>query len=389
MHKINNCFGVKVISTDEAFYNIKKDWNEVNSNSSKGCIFTSWEWLYTWWEVYQNNGERQLFVLVYSNSDKIITGIAPFQLVNNPKKYFPCGKQLIMLGTGETDGSAVFGEYMDLIITPGFEDEVISSFSSYIYKHKQLWDGLKFHQLLEGSHVSYLFKEQQNEIVQEISAQGYRTLVQLPKTNKEYLMSLKGKVRNNITRMLSRLEREQFYSIESIVKEEDVDSAILILAGLNRSRRGDLKKPSAFDQPNFVHFHQIIAKRLIVKKAITLRIMRFANEPVAATYQFVDKNMVHGYQSGFDAKQGNRYSLMTMLVTHEIANSIENKDIDYFNFMYSENESSYKKKYTGITETMYVISYSHNNLKGKTYRCIHGFIKEQVKKVVKLGNIPK
>ncbi len=85
---------VDVISNIDDFLALRQQWNEINEHSLKGNIFISWEWLYSWWETYQNQGNRSLYILCCTNSDNELLGIAPFQIVNNPKKYFPCSRQI-------------------------------------------------------------------------------------------------------------------------------------------------------------------------------------------------------------------------------------------------------------------------------------------------------
>lgn len=378
---------VSLISNDDEFESLCDSWRTLNEQSSKGNIFTSWEWLYTWWEVYQNVGSRQLYILRCCDNENKLIGIAPFQIINNPKKYFPCGKQIIMLGTGETDGSSIFGEYMDLLIAPHYEAAVVKAFSDFLFKNGFLWDGLKFHQLLDDSHISLLFSKHQDSIVKTTRVHGFRTLIELPETYKAYLMSLRKKMRNNITRTFSRLENEKEYTIDSIENVEDIDNAITILADLNRSRRGDLQESSAFDFPNFEKNHRKLAKRLVSKddtsKHISLRILRFDKEPIAALYSFIDGDTIHAYQSGFEKENGHRYSLLTMMLTQEISKSIENRSLKTFNFMYSDEESTYKHRYSGTTETMYDISFDHKNLKCKLFHFVHGPVKEKVKRILK------
>ncbi|KAG1694770.1 hypothetical protein GQR58_006750 [Nymphon striatum] len=209
---------ISVISKTDEFFALREQWNEINHSSPKGTIFVSWEWLYTWWETYREDGNR------------------------------------------ETDGSYVFGEYMDLIIQAGQEQRVIDSFSSFLTKNNNLWDGMKFHELLDRSYLSMLFsselKDQSFNIDRTVAAQGFRTYIDLPETYKDYLMGLRKKMRNNITRTFTRLESEQEYTIDTISDIEDVNESIEILADLNRSRRGDMKKYSVFEQENFVKFHR-------------------------------------------------------------------------------------------------------------------------------------
>ncbi|MEH6455252.1 MAG: GNAT family N-acetyltransferase [Cocleimonas sp.] len=394
---------IEVLSDDADFLALRKEWNDINDHSLNGNIFVSWEWLYTWWETYQGQGIRKLYILVCRNSENELTGIAPFQIVNNPKKYFPCSRQLLLLGTGETDGSKVFGEYMDLIINNGDETAVVNAFSAYLEKHKNLWDGIKFSQQLVGSNLTQLFQTKNitpvtntpnssKQISKEIIENGFRTFIDLPETYKDYLMSLRKKMRNNITRTYSRLESEQSFSIDNVTTDSELKAAmageatgIKILAELNRTRRGNMDKNSVFTQPNFELFHQRLVKRLLPLNKVSLRILRFGKEPVAALYSFVDRDTVHAYQSGFETENGHRYSLLTTMLTQEISNSIENPNISRFNFMYSDEEGTYKKRYSGTTERMYDISFSKNGLKSSVNSFIHGPVKSAVKKLFNIS----
>jgi len=397
---------VDVISNIDDFLDLREQWNEINDHSQNGNIFISWEWLYTWWETYQKQGNRSLYILSCTNIDNELLGIAPFQIVNNPKKYFPCSHQLIMLGTGEADGSLVFGEYMDLIIKQGHETAVISDFSDYLEQHKNLWDGLKFQQQLVGSHLTLLFQTNlfestdavkksfltSDNVEGKITENGFRTYIDLPETYKDYLMSLRKKMRNNITRTYSRLESEQSFSIESVTTGSEIEaemagqaSGIEILAKLNRTRRGNMKKNSVFAQPNFELFHRRLVKRLLPLNKVSLRVLRFGKEPLAALYSFVDRDTVHAYQSGFESENGQRYSLLTTMLTQEIFNSIENPEIVRFNFMYSDEENTYKRRYSGTTEKMYDISYDKRGLKYSVYYFIHGSLKSTIRRCLNIS----
>jgi hypothetical protein len=398
---------IDVINTSDEFFALREEWNEINDNSIKGNVFVSWEWMYTWWETYQKQGNRNLYILKCTNIHNELLGIAPFQIINNPKKYFPCSRQLILLATGETDGSLVFGEYMDLVIKQGHETAVISAVSEFLFQQNNLWDGIKFQQQLMGSHLSQLFDIENatnqgsgiytvpigNKLIEKTTMEdGFRTYIELPETYKEYLMSLRKKMRNNITRTYSRLESEQSFNISSVTSESEVkaeiegkDGAIQLLANLNRSHRGNLDKNSVFENPNFALFHKRLLKRLLPMNKISLRVLSIEDEPVAALYSYVDRDMVHAYQSGFETENGHHYSLLTTMLTQEISNSIENDQINRFNFMYSNDEDTYKRRYSGTTEKMYNISYDKQGLKFTLYRFIHKTIKSYVKKQLNIS----
>jgi CelD/BcsL family acetyltransferase involved in cellulose biosynthesis len=386
---------VDLIETEQAFNAMRDAWTKLNDSALKGSVFTSWEWLNTWWKTYKSDGNRQLYILKYTNQNGDLLGLAPFQLVYNPKKYFPCSTQLIMIGTGETEGSAIFGENMDLMIASGHETVVIKAFSQFLNTNKPSWNGMKFHQILGSSHLSQLLKTlsniSTNSLMKE-QADGIRTLLELPEIYEDYLMGLNKKVRNNIRRRFKKLEREQNYSLETIKSVSECDNALDILADLNCARRDDLGgEPSVFEDNNFLSFHRKITKLILSCKEknkqsttdISLSILRFDGVPVAALYLFIDGDTIHGYQSGFERENGRRYALMTTMIALEISKSINNKTLKYFNFMYSEDESSYKKQYAGNNETMYSLSLDHDGIKYQAYSFIQSTLKKKLKKLLK------
>lgn len=372
---------ITCLTTTDEFRAIHAEWNELNELSKTGTIFSSWEWLFTWWEIYQNDALRELYILCYRENGKL-HGIAPFQILNYPKKQFPCSKQLILLGTGETDGGLVLTEYLDLLATPGKESEVINGFSNALMQSQQHWQGALFKQQVENSLLGSLFEGQRLSVDSKITTNGFRTLIDLPETYKDYLMSLRKKKRNNITRMLTRLESEQDFAIDSIRTGLDIDIAMTELADLNRERRGQLEQPSAFHQANFEAFHRAVVKRLLPLNKVELRLLRINGKAVAGLYSLIDGDTMHAYQSGFEAELGHRYALLTMMITSEISNCIENPDLKRFNFMYSADENSYKLRYSAYTEPMRDISYFPRNMRTKLHNLVHGPIKQKVKNLL-------
>ena len=377
-------YGIEIVSDIRSFAQLRDEWTALNNSFTRGTVFISWEWLYTWWEIFQDDGKRRLFILICRDQHNTLVGIAPLQLINNPKRYFPCNRQILFLGTGETRDEAIFGEYMDLLIKPGHESQACIAFSDYLFKHQALWDGAKFQQLLEDSFLSKLFQQQSQHITQSITENGFRTYIKLPETYHDFLMSLRKKMRNNITRTFTRLQKEQTFTIKSIHDGLDPDYCIATLAELNRDRRENHNHDSVFNSQRFEQFHHKLIKRLPQNK-IQLRIMYFDDKPVASIYGFLDKDILHIYQSGFKNLYAQRYSLLTTLLSQEIAASIENDKIKVFNFMYEDHEATYKKRYSSSTETMYDISYDKRTLKCQLYKTIHGPIKTLIKKALLKG----
>ena len=372
---------VSLVNDIDTFRSMRQQWNELNDSSDKGTLFSSWEWLFSWWEVYQHDAKRTLHILCCYQGDTLV-GIAPLQILNHPTRYFPCSKQLMLLGTGETDGGLVLTEYLDLVIAAKDASPVIGAFTHSLMEQQKLWQAASFPQILADSHLEQLFAGQNLSIKAVKKEYGFRTLINLPDTYKDYLMSLKKKKRNNITRMLTRLETEQEYDIENLSEGLDPDIAIDAVANLNRARRSDMKQDSAFHYPKFETFHRLVVKRLLPLNKIEIRVLRIEGEPVAALYSLMDKGILHAYQCGFEADLGHRYALQTMMITQEISHCIDNPELDRFNFMFSEDENSYKLSYSAYTETMYDLEFFPNNRRTQLHQYVHGALKQKVKSLL-------
>ena len=52
--------------------------------------------------------------------------------------------------------------------------------------------------------------------------------------------------------------------------------------------------------------------------------------------------------------------------------------------MYSDEEDTYKKRYSGTTEIMYAISFDKTGLKFSIYQWIHDRLKQGIKKLLRV-----
>lgn len=375
-------FDLSYVTHIDEFRSLRDEWNALNDKAEHGTIFSSWEWLFSWWEIYQYDGNRDLHIMCCRHEGRLV-GIAPLQIHNHPKRYFPCNRQLILLGTGETDGGLVLTEYLDLLIEPGLESRITEEFSNALMDQQDKWQAATFRQLLDHSNLGQLFNGQNLSIIAKTVPNGFRTLIDLPETYKDYLMSLRKKKRNNITRMFTRLQNEQTYQIDTITEGLDSDLAITELAQLNRERREQLAQPSAFHYPNFEAFHRLVVKRLLPLNKVQIRILRIDGKAVAGLYSLIDGETLHAYQSGFEAALGHRYALLTMMITQEISHCIDDPQLKRFNFMYSADENSYKLRYSAYTEPMYDLNYFPHNRRTHLHQFIHGSIKPHVKSLLR------
>jgi len=131
---------LKEITTQKDFYSLSTVWNSILEKSGSNTIFSTFEWLYTWWE---NFGEgNKLFILLAQHGDKVI-GIAPLMIGKRKiLRYLPV-REVSFIGTGISD-------YADFIIMDERE-MVLSLFIEYLWKKKYLWDDQIYYCLKRNS----------------------------------------------------------------------------------------------------------------------------------------------------------------------------------------------------------------------------------------------
>lgn len=93
-------FQISVIDTSAGFSELQQDWGGLYEECAKATIFSSWDWMYTWWEVFKAKLKTELFIICLYDKNKLV-GIAPFHIVSSFPKYWIQGKTLCFLGSGE------------------------------------------------------------------------------------------------------------------------------------------------------------------------------------------------------------------------------------------------------------------------------------------------
>src|SRR3990172_5245179 len=90
----------KVITDQEEFRRMKEDWNSLLSKNLTNTIFLTWEWLYTWWEVFGEGG--RLFIVSVRDDRGELVGLAPL-FVRKASYYSMPVKEMCFIGAGLSD----------------------------------------------------------------------------------------------------------------------------------------------------------------------------------------------------------------------------------------------------------------------------------------------
>lgn len=348
---------LRLVNSLSEFKALKDDWNELYKVSNCNSIFSSWDWMVTWWEVFQDQFQRELFILCLYNDDQLV-GIAPFQIDKSYPRALVQGKTLRFIGLGDAFEDSIQSEYLDLIALPGMENILVDTVSKYLIKNSNKWNFADFEFLLEDALILQCFKSLDCKIARQEIDYGVRFSIPKIDSFEEYQKNYMGKRWSKMFTKKSRvMERDGDVTVESTDTIESIEPALERLADMHCARWKGRKDTCIFNSSRFYEFHKKLLYRLVPQKKASIRTLMVEGEAFASYYLFEDKGQIHYYQSGFYAKHANRYSSLFILICNEIRSSIENQKM--FDFMFDENPQSYKKEqYAATSKNMYRLKWT-------------------------------
>ncbi len=363
---MNDNLELRLVSTFDEFKSLEDSWTTLYKQSTQSTIFSSWDWMIIWWEVFQDQHERELFILCLYQNEKLV-GIAPFQIEKSYPKSLVQGKTLRFISSGEVYEDSITSEYLDFIILPDFEKDFVSIVSKYLARNNNKWDFAEFDFLRGDALILRCFKSDELKISRMQSEYGVRFYIPPVDSFEEYQNSLGTRWRKMLSKKSRKIERAGEVIIEETNTKESIDSSLKLLADMHCSRWKDKVENCIFESSRFYDFHQKILHRLVPKKQASIKTLTLNNEKLAAYYIFEDKGEIHYYQSGFYAEYANRYSPLFLLVCKEIGSAIENNK--RFDFMFDPDPQSYKGvQYSAKYEKSYCLKWTPQPIRFTTYK---------------------
>jgi CelD/BcsL family acetyltransferase involved in cellulose biosynthesis len=107
---------VDVITDVEGFRALEHDWRALYEASREATPFQTWDWLYTWWEVY---GAPDTLRLVTVRDGDRLAGVLPLMVAGRGRLQF--------IGTGLSD-------HLDAVVDTARATDVIDAWASGLYR---------------------------------------------------------------------------------------------------------------------------------------------------------------------------------------------------------------------------------------------------------------
>jgi CelD/BcsL family acetyltransferase involved in cellulose biosynthesis len=308
---------------------LKDEWK----NALERCehsVFSTWEWLSTWWKHF--GGNKRLLVLIVEERDRIV-GIAP--LMYSVQTMFGLRRGMIQfIGCPLSD-------YNDFILTDKNQDWK-KLFFNYLNNLSENWSILELTDISEsGNSISFLSKISSS--IRPLYECPYSLL---PKSSDALLSSLKPKHRRSLERNSRRLKRDGLKAhFVDYSETPKIAEGMNMLFDLHQKRWKQKGFPSALDDPDVRSFNLEIARLFSKKGWLGLYSFELSGKPAAMLYGFKYRHKYYAYIQGIDPAYL-KYSVGNLLILHVMNKCIQDQ-ITQFDFL--RGAEDYKKRWNTMT----------------------------------------
>jgi len=284
---------VTVYRTVDDLDKLRDRWEELLAQYPQSSIFSTWEWLTTWWRAFGT--DKQLHVLAFEDASSWLVGLAPFALITR-KSLGRNWTVLQLMGDGSGDS-----DNLDLVVAQGYAPAVVRSLLVYLEDHSDLWDFCELNTIPKNSPAANVL------ITSLVERRWVHTCDQtpccqitLPDHWDTYFKQLSGTMRKNFKYSFRRLEKKPNFRIYRCSRQIDLFRSLQALFELHQKRWCSKESPGSFSSKERRGFYQELSSVLLSRGWLEFWVLESGGKPIAADYGFRYKNVVYALQSGFD-----------------------------------------------------------------------------------------
>lgn len=327
-------FRLEVVRETAGLAALSDEWNELLVQTHSNHIFLTEQWVSTWWAVY-GSGNR-LHVLVARDENRRLVGIAPLQRIRRLPLAGPLAFDLIQfIGFG----GDVTAEYLDFIIKPGCEDDVLKLFVDSLSEDETI-DGLDLRPFAADSRNLELLSRHLNARFGPVETlpDSVCPYVPLPETGDAFMATRSRNYRKKIGEYERKCDRVKGLRLRLSGSKQELRRDMDELIALHRKRwNGDSR---AFQSSQYIDFHIRLSTLGFDLGWVRMFALEQGSRLVAMLYCFSYGGRYYYYQSGRDpefAKEHVGLVLMHRAIQHAIS---EHSQI--FDFLRGREEYKYR-----------------------------------------------
>lgn len=329
---------VSLLDTN-AFQTMQKEWNRLLQTSPANTIFLTWEWTYTWWQVYGH--AHQLFLLKIQDEHGTCVGLAPLKISRRYTLGVPY-RQVEFIGYCRN----TFPDYLDFIFAPGYQDNALLAVWAYLMNHKHLYDTLYFCDIPTASstHSRLNHFAQEGGYVRYLDRETICPYLPIETSWETYLKSLSQNQRYNMQRKEKRITKSHQMDFEEVFERSDSQKALEEMFDLHKEVWNAKGEQGSFDgHPLNKIFHRRIVDQLSELGRVVIYTLKIDGKTAALLYAYAYNNQIFYYQMG-RATQWSEYGIGQVLMKFILQSLFKKGGITAFYFL--RGTESYKYHWT-------------------------------------------
>src|SRR5918997_253014 len=289
-----------VVRDTEGFASLREEWDDLYRSCPSATPFSSWEWLYSWWEVYREDSYT-LRLVTLRNESGLLVGLLPLMAARRGR--------LVLLGdSAKAFYWYIMTPYKDVLVREGWEEEVAKA-AARALEEMGGWHVADLQELMPHSAAWHIFREWHGP-----KSRVPITDYVLVRANswEELLASLSKKARKTARRTLRQDEQDGVRCEPA--EAEDAERAASTLVGLHRELwRGRRIDPEDLT-PRCEAFMRAAAKRITERGIGGISEFRRQADGEVLVSQFLlsDKGFVGAYVVGASEEATRRYQFTTL-----------------------------------------------------------------------------
>ncbi|MBT3321162.1 MAG: GNAT family N-acetyltransferase [Anaerolineae bacterium] len=337
----NEKISIRKINSTEEFHSLEGDWGQLLAQNHVQSAFLSWEWLYSWWEIY-NEGHELWLLTAWNNNE--LYGVMPLMISTEKRRGFSF-RVLHPLGTPLGDASG--------FLLKDKSEAALFAMSNYLLQHKKDWDTLLLNNFTQSDIVLTWLKSYLNDkgmIKREkISEHFY---IHLKGKWDEYSASLSSRFRKNLRRATRNAAKSGVVSFIYFPGKKAKWEVFQKIIKLDQYS----KYPIIYQSIQEQEFHKKLFKRMQEKEQLVLFLLEINDIPLAYEYGFIQNGKYESWRASYDYRFDPKVSIGTLLSKLVTEKSFE---LDYKEIDFLRGTESYKLKWKPASRNYTKIRFIH------------------------------
>lgn len=316
----------EIHTDDEAFDDLRVEWDELLGASRQQVYFLRWHWTWTWWQTFRPPHSR-LFIITCRDADDQLIGLAPLYWRQRTTAGIDHIREILFLGTGIFTETS---EYLDLIARRGYEREVAEAVAE-VLKGERHWDKLWLSEIPAASAV---LPHLQQALGGDLEPTPCQTAHYVDTdTSWEALKQTLGRTtRQNTQRLARRLFENYDCAFSRAATADEVERGMAALVRLHQARWQMKGEPGSFALPGMERLLGEAARGALAEDRLRLWTLTIDGRVAAVQLAFLDNGTAHCFQVGFDPAYA-KDSVGKVMLMLCIKDCVEDPQVREYDFM--------------------------------------------------------